>query len=36
MDGSFIYFEMEKPGEVKDCGEQMHLLEVRASDEVGR
>lgn len=36
MDGIFIFFEMEKTGEVKVCGEQILLLEIKASSEVGR
>lgn len=36
MDGIFIFFEMEKTGDVKVCGEQILLLEIKASSEVGR
>lgn len=35
-DGGFIYFEMEKTGEAKICGGEIHLVEIQASNEVGQ
>lgn len=35
MNRVFIYFEMEKIGEVKVSGGEVHLVEIQASSEVG-
>lgn len=36
MDNGFVYFKMEKTGEVKVCGGKIYLAEIQANNEVGR